>query len=80
MRLFLKIIFGASLLLVSALISANASKSKKLEAVETITSEYEDLTKYEAQRLEKSTVLSVKYLMKTQRDLKENLILELEMK
>ena len=52
-------------------LSLHAVVADKTDMVETITADYDDLSKDEAQRLENATVLSVKYLMITQRELKK---------
>ena len=51
--------------------STFAVYSDKSDSIETITADYDDITPDEAQRIENATVLTVKYLMMTQRDLKK---------
>ena len=71
----IKPIFFSLISLIS--FSTFAVYSDKSDSIETITADYDDITPDEAQRIENATVLTVKYLMMTQRDLKEKAIREL---
>ena len=65
----IKPIFFSLISLIS--FSTFAVYSDKSDSIETITADYDDITPDEAQRIENATVLTVKYLMMTQRDLKK---------